>query len=85
MLQDLGYVRNKVLSKATGEHFNLPGHTKNNMTFTKIEKVRKVDPLYGREREKLQIRKFNTFYEGNNRESWYVALLVLLTDVNISK
>ena len=52
MLQHLGYVRNKVLSKATGEHFNLPGHTKNNMTFTKIKKVRKVDPLYGREREK---------------------------------
>ena len=68
MLQHLGYVRNKVLSKATGQHFDMPGHTKNNMTFTMIEKVRSVDPLYGREREKLHIRKFNTYYGGINRE-----------------
>ena len=68
MCQHLGYVRNKTLSKATGEHFNLPGHDKNNMKFTILEKVRSADPLYGREREKYHIRKFNTFYAGINRE-----------------
>ena len=64
MLQHLGYVRNKVFSKATGEHFNLPSHDKNNMKFTIIEKVRSQDPLFGREREKLHTRNLNTFYEG---------------------
>ena len=68
MIQHLGYVRNKTLSKATGQHFNLPGHSKNNMKFTIIEKVRSSDPLYGREREKLHIRMFNSFYGGINRE-----------------
>ena len=68
MCQHIGYVRNKVLSKATGQHFNLPGHSKNDMKFTIIEKVRSSDPLYGREREKLHIRRFNSFYGGINRE-----------------
>ena len=68
MQQHLGYVRNKVYSQATGEHFNLRGHSKNNMEFTIVEKVRSQDPLFGREREKLHIRKFNTFYGGINRE-----------------
>ena len=61
MCHYLGYVRNRTLSKATGEHFHLPGHEKNNMKFTILEKGRSADPLYGREREKYHIRKFNTF------------------------
>ena len=68
MCQHLGYVRNKLLNKATGQHFNLPGHSKNYMKFPIIEKVRSSDPLYGREREKLHIRRFNSFYGGINRE-----------------
>ena len=28
MCQIIGYVRNKVLTKAAGDHFNLPGHKK---------------------------------------------------------
>ena len=47
MCQHLGYIRNKTLSKASGEHFYLPGHDKNNMKFTILEKVRLADPLYG--------------------------------------
>ena len=66
--QHLGHVINKTLSKATGENFNLPGHEKNNMKFTILEKVRSADTLYGRERQKCHIRKFNTFYAGINRE-----------------
>ena len=44
------------------------GHDKNKMKFTILEKVRSADPLYGREREKYHIGKFNTFYAGINRE-----------------
>ena len=41
MTQYLGYLRGgEVISKATGEQFNFPGHDKNIMTFTIIEKVR---------------------------------------------
>ena len=68
IFQHIGYVRNKQLHKSTGEHFNLPGHNSSNMKFTVIEAVKSTDPLYGREREKLLIRKFNTFYNGINRE-----------------
>ena len=66
--QHIGYVRNKQIQKATGEHFNSPGHGMHNMKFTILEKVKSSDPLYGREREKLLIRKFNTFHNGINRE-----------------
>ena len=61
MCQHLRYVRNKT----NVEHFKLPGHDKNNMKFTILER-KKI--LYGREREKYHIRKFNTFYAGINRE-----------------
>ena len=60
--QHVAYVRNKHLNRATGEHFNRPGHGVENMKFTVLEKVKSSDPLYGREREKLLIRKFNTFH-----------------------
>ena len=66
--QHVGYVRNKITNKATGQHFNLPGHAIHNMKFTVIEQVKSEDPLYGREREKLFIRKFNTFFNGINKE-----------------
>ena len=68
MCEHLGYVRNKVISESMGEHYNLPGHSKNDMKFTIIEKVKSTDPLYGREREKVYIRKFNTYYGGLNKE-----------------
>ena len=66
--QHIGYVRNKVKNRATGEHFTLPGHSDHNMRFTILENVKSRDPLYAREREKLLIRKFNTFHEGINKE-----------------
>ena len=66
--QHVRYVRNKQLNRAPGEHFNRPGHGVENMKFTVLEKVKSSDPLYGREREKLLIRKFNTFYCGINKE-----------------
>ena len=68
MYQHIGYVRNTQYQKATGEHFNLPGHQIHQMKFTMLEKVKSSDPLYGREGEKLLIRKFKTFYDGINKE-----------------
>ena len=66
--QHVGYARNKMLSQATGEHFNLPGHTMHNMKLTVLEQVKSKDPVYAREREKLLIRKFNSFQDGINKE-----------------
>lgn len=63
-----GYITNKVTSKATGFHFNLPGHSLANMKATVIEQVNTKDEEYRKEREKYFIRKFNTFYQGMNRE-----------------
>ena len=37
-----------------------------------LEKVKSLDPLYGREQEILLIRKFNTFYNGINKEPWWL-------------
>ena len=63
-----GYVNNKDESQATGEHFNLPGHSLSDMTITILEKVRSNDDLYRKERETYFINKFNTYYHGLNKE-----------------
>ena len=66
--QHIGYVRNKSISRATGEHFNFPGHSTHNMKFTILEQVKSTDPIYGREWEKMLIRKFNSYFNGINKE-----------------
>jgi hypothetical protein len=63
-----GYITSKDESKATGEHFNSPGHSLSDLTITVLEKVKSSDTLYRKEREKYFIRKFNTFYKGLNRQ-----------------
>ena len=63
-----GYVTTEDLSKATGEHFNAPGHSVSDISIVILEKVRSTDDLYRKEREKYFIRKFNTFYKGLNRQ-----------------
>ena len=60
-------MRNKITKKSTGHHFNLPGHSLSNMKVTVIEKVKKVDQNYRKEREHHFIRKFKTNYKGMNR------------------
>ena len=67
LLEHRGYVNNYILSQATGHHFNQPGHDISNMTITAIEKVKKMDSSYRKEREKYYIRQFNTYYQGLNR------------------
>ena len=66
-LDHLGYIRNKHISKATGHHFNLPGHSSSNLTVKVIEKVKKKDIYYRKEREHYLIKKFNTYNKGMNR------------------
>ena len=65
--EHIGYAKNNKTLYATGEHFNLPGHTYQNMKFTIVEKVKKQDIIYRQEREKYFIQKFNTFYDGINK------------------
>ena len=62
-----GYVKNKILSKATGKHFNEVGHRESDMTITILEKVFNTNPQYRKQREKMWINKFNTKYKGLNR------------------
>ena len=66
--QHRGYARNKKLDKATGHHFNLPGHSMANMKVTVLEKVKSNDPQMRKTRESLKIKKFNSKYKGMNRK-----------------
>ena len=65
-----GYILNQVTSRATGAHWNLPGHSLANLKVTVLEQSRSRDEEYIREREKYFIRKFDTFNDGINREWW---------------
>ena len=58
----------KQLNLATGYHFNLPGHSVSDITVTRLEKVRYNIEAYRKEREKLRIHKFDTFYYGLKRQ-----------------
>ena len=65
--QHLGYVRNDHLKKATGQHFNLPGHSLDNMKVSVIETINNKSEFYRKNREKHYIEKLNTKYKGLNR------------------
>ena len=63
-----GYVINQITSKATGAHFNLPGHSLADMSITVIEQTKNNNKQYRKERESFFIRKFNTYHKGMNRQ-----------------
>ena len=63
-----GYVTNKVTSQATGEHFNLPGHSLADLRVSVIEQTARKGSEYRKEREHYHIRKFNTFHNGINKQ-----------------
>ena len=65
--QHIGYVKNRIFSQATGSHFNLPGHSTSNISVTILEKCKKLESNYRKEREHHLIRKFESFYKGINR------------------
>ena len=66
-LEHKGYVNNRILTKATGAHFNEKGHSISDMEITIIEKIFNQDPQFRKQREKMFINKFNTKYKGINR------------------
>ena len=63
-----GYISNQVTSRATGAHWNLPGHSLAHMKVTILEQSKSRDEDYLRERDKYFIRKFDTMNSGINRE-----------------
>ena len=66
--EHITYIRTKNKSQATGEHFNLPGHSLHDMEAIGLEIVYKKDILYRKERESYLIKKFNTFRKGINKQ-----------------
>ena len=61
------YIRTKKLNQPTGEHFNRPGHTLDNLKVTVLERIRINNTIYRKEREAYLIRKFNTYNKGMNK------------------
>ena len=68
ILNHLGYARRKEVNKATGNHFNLPGHKFSEMTISVLEKVKEVDTSYRECRESHHIELFNLKFKGINRK-----------------
>ena len=69
MGEHLNAVRNNDTSYATGEHFNLPGHSAADMQMTIIELVHDKDPMVLSIREQHYIRLFNAHHRGMNRNN----------------
>ena len=68
-VEHLGYVRNKLLNKATGEHSNIKGHNKSDIKNSILEKLYSNSDQLRKQREKKFITKFNTKYKGMNRKT----------------
>ena len=64
-----GYVRDKDLTKATGQHFNSRGHSIYDMQITILEHVQNADEVFRKIREKMYINLFNTKLKGMNKVS----------------
>ena len=67
--QHKGYVNNKKTDKATGAHFNLPGHSVSDMRISVVEKIYNPDNFFRKEREKFYINKFHSKLKGLNRKT----------------
>jgi hypothetical protein len=61
------YINNNNLQQPIGRHFNLPGHSIDDMRATILDKLMNKSTQYRKQREIYLIRKFNTFYSGMNR------------------
>ena len=63
--EHIGYVRNRRLDKITGDHFNSPGRSTNNMKFTILDKAREVNSPLIQKGERYAIHmNIYTFYTG---------------------
>ena len=78
-----GYVNNKHLHKATGHHFNQPGHSVSDMTIMIIEQMRRTDRAYREARESMYIRNFGAKWSGLNRKRWLDYLLIAILNFYI--
>ena len=67
MQEHLGYIRNKNLDKATGHHFNQPGHTIAKVQMTILELCHTKDPMVLGVREQHYVKLFNAWHKGMNR------------------
>ena len=67
-MDHLGYCRREEISKATGAHFNKPGHSLSDMTISVLEQVSEEDTYYRECRESKHIRDFDLKYNGINRK-----------------
>ena len=63
-----GYVRSQRLDTPIGAHFNSPGHTLGDLAITVIEKSKRNNHPYRRQREEYHINRFNTYYKGMNKQ-----------------
>ena len=68
MLEHLGYVRREEIDKATGHHFNLPGHNMSDMSISVLERITSYDPQYRKTRESYRIEQFDLLRNGINRK-----------------
>ena len=64
--QHLGYVHRNEQDKATGKHFNLPGHSSADMEVIALQKIHQSDAFYRKEREHHHIQNFNLVRKGLN-------------------
>ena len=64
-----GYVNQERVNYVTGAHFNQPGHTLSDLKITILERSKKTDSSYRKERERYFINKFNTLHKGMNRQN----------------
>ena len=67
-LDHLGYARREEVHKATGGHFNLPGHKMSDMSVSVLEKVKEKNIFYREGRESYHIENFNLQRKGINRK-----------------
>ena len=62
-----GYISNLVLSRATGAHWNQPGHSLADLKVVILEQSKYSSEEYCKEREKYFIRIFDTYHTSINR------------------
>ena len=53
LADNCGYIRSEILDKATGEHFNLPGHRLADLPIHIKEQSKRKDNIYTKDRKDI--------------------------------
>ena len=69
------------MKQATGLHFNILGHSLDNLKVTDLEKVNYV--IYRKEWKTYLIRKLNTLYRRLNTTPWLANIAFTLCDKKV--